>query len=522
VSRKTPKRFDGEPAWQARAKVLLARKDFTEFCRYVDPTATAQGSFRDDQGRTHITTVKDPYNARHLRIIGRALGRVADGLCTRLFITTPPRHWKSSICSEKFSAYYLGRFPDRSVGLGCHTEGLSLQFSSKVQERLATPEFREVFPEAALVRDRQPASQWALTKSYRFALSAFGTGTAIPGKGFNLITLDDVVADQIKAFSPAGREAAKVWYQNQLRDRLQPGGALIMVMSRWAYDDLPGWVMREGLKNGEPWEVVHLPAVTTDEDGTERALWPEAIGLDELKRAKLEIGSMAWAAKFMGDPRQQEGCLIDIGGMVACEQANLPACFQKVCRAWDLAFSVKPTADWVSGGKVAKDDRSHRYILHINRFRAKWPDAKKKIVQQAHRDGPEVPVLIECNGAQLGYYDDIRADPAMGSFLVLPAMVSHVTGKKEMRASIWASRIQDGVIHYVSDAPWAQAFLDECAYFPVGENDDQVDCVSHAMSYLGDIAPFQSESVPEARNTPREFEGVAMGVGAVRRGGMLY
>ena len=496
----------------------MARSNLTEFSRYVNPEAIAEGSYRDDSGRTKITRYTDPYGALHLQRIARMLERVESGRCTRLFITTPPRCWKSSLTSEKFAAYLLGKHPDRQVGLGCHTEGLAFGFSTNVQKTVASREFRELFPEVELLRDKQPSGEWSLKQSYRFALSAFGTGSAIPGKGYNYIILDDIVADEKKAFSPAGRESAWTWYQNQLRDRLQPGGALILIMSRWHYDDLPGRIMRSGIEGGENWEELRLPALSNDEDGNEIALWPEVWSREEMLRTRSAIGKRAFAAKYQGSPKPEDGNLIDIKKIVWCDLASVPP-MEKECRYWDLAFSDAKPADYAAGVRVGKDHRHHRYITHVNRVHGRWPETKREIKRQAKLDGNQVVIIIEANGTQLGYYDDLRTDPELMNFMIMPGKPE---GNKEMRAGIWASRIQDGVIHCVQDQPWCQVYSSECEFFPFFEHDDQVDGTSGAMHYLGEIMPFQSESVPQARRTDSTLAGLSQSPAQVRRGGLLY
>jgi predicted phage terminase large subunit-like protein len=149
-------------------------------------------------------------------------------------------------------------------------------------------------------------------------------------------------------------------------------------------------------------------------------------------------------------------------------------------RRWDLAFSDKQGADFVSGALVGIDEAGRIYILHIKRLKGKWPQTKPVIIQTALDDGPDVGVAIEANGTQLGYYDDIRQDRRMAGRLVVP---DKPEGSKEMRASIWGSRLEDGII-YVVRGEWNQALWDEMDAFPNGEHDDQVDAISGAVGLM--------------------------------------
>jgi phage terminase large subunit-like protein len=94
----------------------------------------------------------------------------------------------------------------------------------------------------------------------------------------------------------------------------------------------------------------------------------------------------------------------------------------------------------------------------------------------ARSDGVNIECIVEANGTQLGYFQDIHDDEAMANRLVSPGIPK---GSKEMRASLWGSRLDDGIIDCVR-GEWNQAFFDEMDFFPNGDNDDQVDGVSGA------------------------------------------
>jgi predicted phage terminase large subunit-like protein len=164
----------------------------------------------------------------------------------------------------------------------------------------------------------------------------------------------------------------------------------------------------------------------------------------------------------------------------------------RVCRRWDLAFSERDGADFVAGAKMGMGEDGRIYILHIKRLRGRWTQTKAQIVQTSQDDGQDVVVLIEANGTQLGYFQDVKSDPLMRSRLVLP---DKPEGNKEMRASVWGSRLQDGVIRILR-GEWSAAFVDEMDAFPNGEHDDQVDAVSGGYAYLISNANGKVEYAP--------------------------
>jgi predicted phage terminase large subunit-like protein len=435
------------------------KADFTEFCCAVDPNA-ATG-----------------YQSPHLRKIAEALERVESGECKRLFITAPPRHWKSSISSEKFPLWFLARNPSVSVILASHSAHLATGFSRNVRDAfLWNTNLHRLFPDVRVSPDYATSNDWALEAAHRSSFRAVGVGTGITGRGAGLLIIDDPVADEKEAFSKTQRDAVWSWYQNTARDRLDPGGAIVLIMSRWHADDLAGRLLKASLNgSGEPWEQLHLPAL--DPEG--QALWPERYPVKELEKIKQAIGGSAWNAKYQGNPRPDDGSILDSSKLKMVDIDEVPA-LVKVVRRWDLAFSDREGSDYLSGAKVGIDAIGNRYIVDIFRQQGRWTEGKPCIIALAREDGPDCDVIIEANGTQLGYYQDINADQRMADRVVLP---DRPEGNKEMRASVWGSRLEDGIIYCVRGA-WNSEFFDQMDYFPNHEHDDDVDAVSGAMKHL--------------------------------------
>lgn len=442
-----------------KALTELRRRHLIDFAQGVDPRAAAC------------------YGAPHLRRIAEKLEAFERRDFTRLFITTPPRHWKSSLIAEKFVAWYLGRHPTQSVGLASHTSSLSERFSRSVRDLIAAnTTFSETFPGVAIRPDQSGVSDWLLAGGFRSSCRAIGTGGALIGSGFDLLVIDDPVADHEAAFSKRQRDATWAWYQNVLRERLDPGGLIVLVMSRWHEDDLAGRLLKAAEDGtGEKWEQLHLPAV--DENGN--ALWPERWPVAELDKIKLAIGSRAWAAKFQGRPKPDAGNILDSRKLVMIDADAVPPLIAQA-RYWDLAFSERDGADFVAGAKLGRDANGRIYILHVRRVKGRWPESKPIIVDIASGDGPSVNVGIEANGTQLGYAQDAKADSRMSDRYV---QAVKPIGSKEMRASLWGSRLDDGLIYCVR-APWNNELFEEMDSFPFGAHDDQVDGISGAYSML--------------------------------------
>lgn len=436
----------------------LARQDLIEFSAYVDPVQ------------------EHNYRAAHLRKLADKLEAVERGDITRLFVTMPPRHWKSSLTSEKFPAWLLGRHKDWPIGVVGNAAHLAVGFSRNVRDTVAfNPRYRELF-DTCVSAESSAVNDWAVEGSYRSSMRAFGVGTSPVGRGFRILVIDDPVADNQAAFSKVKREGLWEWYRQTIRDRMEPGGAIILIMSRWHRQDLAGMILNASeTGEGEAWDTLHLPAISS----AEQALWPERWPSSELAKIKKAVGSRAWAARFQGEPKPDEGMVLDSSKLVMVEPENLPE-MVSILRRWDLAFSERESADHFAGAKLGKSKTGDIYILHMKRGQGKWPQLKPVIIETAQQDGQQCSVYVEANGTQLGYYDDIKAHPSMRNRAVYP---DHPEGSKEMRASLWGTRLEDGIIHCVR-GEWNGELFDEMDYFPNAERDDMVDAISGGYNKL--------------------------------------
>jgi predicted phage terminase large subunit-like protein len=489
------------------ARLELARCDLIEFSQYIDPAASAE------------------YGAPHLRLIADKLEQLERGDFDRLFITCPPRHWKSSLCSEKFPLKYIGDHPKDSVIVASHAESLALKFSRTVRNNIILNEnFQTLYPEAQIFEGTASVHDWAVVGAYRSTLRALGVGGSPVGGGANLIIIDDPVANFKQVSSPTQRQAILEWYLNDLRDRLEPGGKILLIMSRWHEADLAGLLLKMSKSgDGEPWETLHLPALAetmkagkdtpeiVDPLGRQKgeALWPARWPVPVLNKIKLGQGSRAFAAKFQGSPRPDDGNILDSRKLIMVDAEEVPKRFVKIIRHWDLAFSDAQGADYVAGVKMGITTDGRRYILHLKRIHGRWTRSKPIIRDTAIEDGHAVIVSIECNGTQLGYYQEMAADTKMANRSVIKY---EPDGNKEMRASMWGSRLDDNDVEqksgivYCLRGEWNQELFDEMDYFPNGENDDCVDGVSGAWAQLGDsFGDYSRIKKPEDAAAPERF-----------------
>ncbi len=164
---------------------------------------------------------------RHHRIIAEKLERVARGELKRLIINMPPRHSKSEFASFLMPAWFLGRNPKLKIIQATHNTELAVRFGRKVRDLIDDPAYKDIFPNTVLKEDNKGAGKWGTDKGGEYF--AAGVGAAVTGRGADLFIIDDPHSEQ-DALSDTAFDHAYEWYTSGPRQRLQPGGAIIVVM----------------------------------------------------------------------------------------------------------------------------------------------------------------------------------------------------------------------------------------------------------------------------------------------------
>jgi predicted phage terminase large subunit-like protein len=236
--------------------------------------------------------------AGHHRLIADKLEAVERGEIDRLMIFMPPRHGKSELASKRFPAWCLGRNPKRQIIAASYNSDLANDFGRNVRNIVDEPEFRQVFPAVALATDSHAANR--MNTNHGGAYVAAGVGTAVTGRGAHIALIDDPFKDREEADSERRRDLVWDWYRSTLFTRLMPGGAIVLIQTRWHEDDLAGRLLES---EADQWEVLELPAI--DKDG--QALWPEWYDIAALERIKATIGAREWSALYQQQPQPDEG-----------------------------------------------------------------------------------------------------------------------------------------------------------------------------------------------------------------------
>lgn len=246
----------------------------------------------------------------HHAAICSLLERIERGDVRRVVIEAPPRHGKSELVSRRFPAWYLGRNPTREIISTAYGTELAIdEYGRKVRNIVRDPLFSNVFPGVTLAGDSQAAGRW--NTNHNGGYLAAGVGAGITGRGAHLFIVDDPFRGRAEADSERERSNVWAWYDSEVKTRLAPGGAIIIVNTRWHEEDLTGMVLKHHADEG--WEVLKLPAIANEGTEREQALWPERFDLDHLRGLRasyMKSHPREWFALYQQSPRSEQGTYI--------------------------------------------------------------------------------------------------------------------------------------------------------------------------------------------------------------------
>ena len=444
-----------------------ARRNYFEYCQYVH-----RGAWKP---------------ARHLGLVCEALDKVESGEITRLMIFMPPRHGKSMSVTETFPSYFIGRNPTRRVIEVSYGDSLAQRFGKFNRQKVQ--EYGEELFGVTVSKEKASMTDWDIT-GYRGGMISAGIGAGITGLGADCLIIDDPIKNKEEAESETYRN--KVWgeWQNTLRTRLHPGAAVIIILTRWHYDDLAGRLLSPEYGEVEDWTILSLPAIAEEGDLLNREpgepLWPEhGYDLEWAESTKNAVGSMTWNALYQQRPAPVEGAMIKRHWWRY--YTELPKDFDQVIQSWDLSFKDSDGSDFVSG-QVWGSVGARIYMLPDREYgRMDFPATLKAFERLTKRNPKALTKLVE--------------DKANGPAVI--AMLRHKIGgiipinprgSKVARASAVSPLIEAGNVYLPSPAicPWITDFVEECTSFPSGKNDDQIDSMTQALQrfmYAQDSSP---------------------------------
>jgi len=436
---------------------------------------------------------------RHHALMAQKFEDIANGKSKRLIINMPPRHTKSEFASYLLPAWYLGRFPNKKIIQCSNTAELAVGFGRKVRNLVDSEAYAKIFPNVALRSDSKAAGRWATNANGDYF--AIGVGGTVTGKGADLLIIDDPHSEQEAALAsgdPSVFDKVFEWYTSGPRQRLQPGGSIVVVMTRWAKRDLTGKICQSIIdRDGEVWDMISLPAIL--ENG--KPLWPEFWSLKELLNLREELPLSKWQAQYQQDPTSEEGAIVKREWWKEWEKEIPPPC-TFIIQSWDTAFTKNERSDYSActtwGVFYLNENENDPNIILLDALkeRLEFPQLKERAMEMYREWQPDACIVeAKASGAPLVF--ELRRmgvpvqeyTPTRGN-----DKISRVNAVSDLFASgkVWCPRKR-----------WAEEVVEELAAFPNSDHDDLVDSTTQALLRFrkGGFIPLPTDEPDE----PREF-----------------
>jgi predicted phage terminase large subunit-like protein len=410
----------------------------------------------------------------HLKLI-EIFEAIARGEKKRVIVNIAPRHGKSELISYLAPAWFLGKFPAKKIIMGSHTADLAVNFGRRVRNLVGSEAYKDIFPQIELQSDSKSASRWGT--NFNGEYFAIGVGGALAGRGADLFIIDDPHSEQeAKTGRPDVFLPAWEWFQSGPLQRLMPGGAIIVVMTRWSKLDLTGQIVSQMERSDEVdrWEVVEFPAIK--DDGT--ALWPEFWDVEELLAKKAALDIRYWNAQYLQNPVSEEGALIKREWWKTWDKEIAPSC-EFIIMSLDAAQETNNRADYnaLTTWGVFFNEESNNYniiLLNAIKKRLEFPELKKLVLEEYKEWQPDAfMVEKKSNGAAL-YQELRRMGVPAGEFT--PGKGQDKISRVNAISDLFAS----GIV-WAPEHRWAKEVIEECNDFPSGTNDDLVDSTTLAL-----------------------------------------
>ena len=409
----------------------------------------------------------------HHKQVAKQFEKLAVNPGSRIIVNMPPRHTKSEFASYLLPAWLIGKNPKLKIIQTTHTAELAVRFGRKVRNLMDMDVYRDIFPEVELRADSKAAGRWETGQGGEYY--AAGVGGAITGRGADLLIIDDPHSEQ-DALSETAMENAYEWYTSGPRQRLQPGGSIVVVMTRWSLKDLTGKLIRGQASDimSDQWDMIEFPAILPSGN----ILWPEFWKKDELLRVKASLSLSKWNAQWQQNPVADEGAIIKKEWWNTWEKEAIPA-VSYIMQSYDTAFSKKETADYsaiTTWGVFRPDEGGADNLILMDAKRGRWdfPELKSQAMEEYRYWEPDM-VLIEAKASGTPLTDELRT---MG----IPVVnYTPSRGKdKHTRMHMVAPIFESGNV-WAPEKKFSEDVIDECAAFPNGDHDDYCDSMSMAL-----------------------------------------
>jgi len=441
--------------------------------------------FREKAQNNFMTYVTEMWpgfiGGRHHKVMAKKFEEIAEGKLKRLIICLAPRHTKSEFASYLLPSWFLGRFPEKKVIQASNTAELAVGFGRKVRNLVGSEQYAKIFPNVNLRSDSKAAGRWSTNHGGEYF--AIGVGGTMTGKGADLAIIDDPHSEQqakLAATNPEVFDSVYEWYTSGPRQRLQPNGAIIIVMTRWSKKDLVGKVLQSMIdRDGEKWEVIEFPAILPSGN----PLWPEFWSLKELTALKDELPVSKWNAQYQQNPTSEEGAIIRREWWQPWERSEPPPC-EYIIMTLDAAAETNNRSDFtalLTWGVFSDDEltggNSHIILLNAINTRVEFHELKALAMREWEEWKPD-SFIVEKKSSGTPLFQELRR-----TGIPVQEFTPHRgTGDKIARLNAVSDIVRSGMVWFPSGKRWADEVIEQVAAFPNAGNDDMVDCTSMALA----------------------------------------
>jgi predicted phage terminase large subunit-like protein len=444
---------------------------------------------------------------RHHKIISEKLERIADGTLKRLIVNMPPRHSKSEFASYLMPSWFLGKNPKLKIIQATMNTELAVRFGRKVRDLIADPIYHDVFPNTDLKPDSQAAGRWETSAGGEYF--AAGVGAAMTGRGADLLIIDDPHSEQ-DALSSTAYDNTYEWYTSGPRQRLQPGGAIIIVQTRWSKKDLTGRLLAAQGKDmmSDQWEVVEFPAIMPSGE----PLWPEFWNKDELLKVKAALSVSKWNAQWQQDPTSEETAVIKREWWQEWDEEDIPN-LDYIIQSYDTAYSKKETADYsaiTTWGVFQPHNNGDEHLILLDAKRGRWnfPELKQIALEENEYWEPDL-MLIEAKASGTPLADEMRLQNLPVATFAPGRKRGGGGMDKTTRMHMVSPIFESEKVWYPAGEKFADEVIEEVASFPNGEHDDFCDSMTMALMRFrqGGFISLNGEEIEEwlPTNQKREY-----------------
>jgi predicted phage terminase large subunit-like protein len=410
---------------------------------------------------------------KHLILTQERLLNLAAGNSKRLIVNMPPRHGKSEMISKYFPAWYLLNYPEKRVILISYEADFAASWGRKIRDLCVR--YSICFPNAPTINRLSNASNRFDFANYPGGLATSGIGGAITGKGADLMIIDDPIKNNEDALSATLRNKAWDWFKSTAFTRLEPDGKIVLIMTRWHYDDLVGKIIND--ESASEWERLCFPAFAGENDIIGRlegdVLWGDRYSAEVLKKSKDLLGSYWFSAMYQQKPIASEYQILKPEWW---QYYSMLPKGTLLIQSWDTAYKEKQENDYTVCTTWLLAE-SGFYLVDLFRKRLIFPDLKRELINQFNKHKPHVVIVEDPSGVSL--------IQVVNRETRIPIKPIPVAGKsKEVRAHLISPLLESGKVYLPSDAQYLADVVNECAEFPYGKHDDIVDSITQALGYL--------------------------------------